>query len=122
MQKKKKKKRKDSDAHTHAITNARAHSTACKNTELINFLTHLQKFISKTERICSCKCDEKPLSAEISEASGEIFLTRSPFCHFRFRVHFLFNSFYSFASVFTQTSHLLLLEVALKSTSLMSAD
>lgn len=43
-------------------------ATYIQHTELINFLTHSQKFISETQRICSCKCDEKPLNAQISES------------------------------------------------------
>lgn len=66
-------------ARIHAITNAHAHSMTYKHTELINFLTHSQKFISETERICSCKCDEKPLNAQISEANGKYFSITQPF-------------------------------------------
>lgn len=61
-------------ALTHAITNAHTHTQMTyKNTELINFLTHSQKFISKTERICSCKCNEKLLNDEISAANRKYF-------------------------------------------------
>lgn len=92
-------KKKDSDAHTHAITNAHAHSMTYKTTELINFLTHLQKFISKTERICSCKCDEKLLNAEISEASRKYSSLTHPF------VTLLASSLYLFHSVYLPGSY-----------------
>lgn len=65
--------RQHTHARRHAITNAHAHTMTYKHTELINFLTNSQKFISKAERICSCKCDEKPLNARISEANGKYF-------------------------------------------------
>lgn len=62
------------------LTDARAQlqmhehtATYIQHRELINFLTHSQKFISETQRICSCKCDEKPLNAQISEANEKIF-------------------------------------------------
>lgn len=58
--------------HAHMQLNMHVHTQRLtKSMELINFLTHLQKIISKTERICSCKCDEKLLNVEISEAKGK---------------------------------------------------
>lgn len=75
----------DTQKHTHACAHAIKHAhtmTYIHHIELINFLTHLQKFISKTECICSCKCDEKPLNAQISEASGKYFSITHSLCQF----------------------------------------